>query len=369
MSPWRMLGGDPRHLFRQLAVATVTRVKAAPAVARILVEGYATRWRDKTGQADVMLHAGEHKTGTTSIQSVIVRQRSRLARQGLFVLRSGQGTDGAHHRLIHTLIGQQPSRARMALLRAELAQAGRRPVLISSEAAKKAIVEGKGDELVDALRAAGASGVRILLWVRSPFGRANSSYSSQTSRLGLAGARFADFLRAHDAGPGYRYDRVLRLSERSDVELIVKPYSASARRSIVLDFADALGVTLGSENEPRHNASFGPIGLEAIRTIVEETGPLSLNWRRRLSLPLRQIARSLGEDPFWGIEATAEAALATADSRTEEFALAVWGRSWREAIGEERRPLNVFDPGDPDHRAQLEAALAEMRSARTRVLC
>ena len=355
-------------LVRRLVARALRFGKAAPALAGILAADAAKRLRRGAGQTPILLHAGGHKTGTKSIQSVLLAQRKALKRQGFHVPRAGQGTDGAHHRLIRALLGGPRSAATMALLRAELRRAASGNVLISSEMVKKYVVEGEGARLIDAFRRAGAARVRLLLYVRSPFALASSSYSSRTSKLGLAGAEFDRFLRDHDNGPDYRYDRFLELARRDDVELVVRPYSASARRTILGDFAETLDLDLPREDEPRHNMSFGPIGLEAMRVIAAEAGPLPEQRRMRLWPHVRRIARLLGEQPFWGVDERREASLATADRRTEEFARAVWGRGWREVIGEERHALNIFDPADPSQQALLEAVLREMRDARMRIL-
>jgi hypothetical protein len=352
----------------RVAAGALRRAKAARAVAVVFAGAAAGRIGGRAARPGVLLHAGEHKTGTTSLQSMLLSEREAFERQGFHVLGAGQGPDGAHHRLIHMLLGRWRSRTTAALLRAELAQAAPRAVLISSETVKKAVVEGEGNRVIDALRAAGAGRVRLLLYVRSPFGLASSSYSSHTSRLDLGGARFAEFLPAHNSGAVYRYDRFLELAGRDDVELVVRPYSQSVRQSIGGDFAQALGIELGCLNEPRHNMSYGPVGLEALRLMTVEAGPLADPLRKRLYTALRPIARALGEQPFWGIDESREAVLATADRRTEEFAHAVWGRGWREVIGEERRALNVFDPADPGHRALLDLALRDMRRALRRTL-
>lgn len=334
---------------------------AVRSVAAMFAAAAARRVRGRAGRPEILLHAGEHKTGTTSLQSILIAQRETLGRQGFHVLRTGQGADGAHHRLIHTLLGRLRSRTTRALLRAELAQAPPRIVVISSETVKKAVVDGEGSRVIDALRAAGAARIRLLLYVRSPFGLASSSYSSHISRLELEGATFDDFVRAQDDGPAYRYERFLDLARRDDVDLVVRPYSEAARRSIGLDFAKTLGVDLQVASEPRLNTSYGPVGLEAMRVLAAEVGPLPDAVRKRLFASVRPVARSLGEQAFWGIDESVEAALASADRRTEAFAQSVWGRGWREMIGEERRPLNVFDSSDSPQRVLLDRALRQMR--------
>jgi hypothetical protein len=352
----------------RLARGALRRANAARVLAGLFAAAAARRAWGRPARPEILLHAGAHKTGTSSIQGVIIAERRSLARQGYHVARAGQGVDGAHHRLFFTLLGRWHSPLTVAMLRAELVTAPPRSILISSETVTKAVVEGDGARVIDALREAGAARVRLLLYVRSPFALASSSYSSRIGRLDLGGTTFDEYVREHDSGSVHRYDRFLELAQRDDVDLSVRPYSESARRSILQDFAKALGVDLRDAREPRRNASFGPIGLEAMRLIAAEFGPFRDDLRPHLWPPLRRIARSLGEQPFWGIDESREGELATADRRTDEFARAVWGRGWREAIGEERRPLNVFDPSDPAQQAALQAALREMRSACARIL-
>jgi hypothetical protein len=59
----------------------------------------------------VLLHAGTHKTGTTSIQAVLSKHRQQLHKQGLFYPDSKPHLGGgrhAHHRLAHALVGLDP---------------------------------------------------------------------------------------------------------------------------------------------------------------------------------------------------------------------------------------------------------------------
>lgn len=56
----------------------------------------------------VLLHAGTHKTGTTSIQAVLGDHRKHLRKQGLFYPDTKPHLGGgrhAHHRLAHALVG------------------------------------------------------------------------------------------------------------------------------------------------------------------------------------------------------------------------------------------------------------------------
>lgn len=361
--PWRRI----EILARRIPRAVAARVHAAPAVVSIAAKAAVSALRRRADRPDLVLHAGQHKTGSTTIQAVIRHLRAELADEGIHVLWSGQGSDGAHHSLIYSLTGQPSRWVSMHLLRAEMAQAFPRRVLISSEVATEVIVRGGGHGLIDSLRAAGAGRVHLLLYLRCPFALSNAAFSEQTSSLRGGGMQFSDYLRARDQRPSHRYDRFLELAQREDVTLSVRPYAARVRQSIIGDFADALGVTLVPGDEPRLNTSYGPVALEAMRILANETDPLDpeVHWRLQERLPA--IARTLGEHPFWGMDEDHRRLLPEADRQTEAFAKTLWGCGWREAIGEESRPLNVFDPGDVVQREMLADTLARMRAEKAKV--
>lgn len=322
----------------------------------------------RTATPEVLLHAGQPKTGTTSIQAAILQQRAVLAAGGYHVVFAGQGPDGAHHQLIYALSGERPDNARLRLLSAEIAQARAATLLISSEAAMRVILDGEGDRLIEAVRSLGALRVNLSFYMRSPFGLANAIYAQRISALQAGGARFADFIQAQNSGPLYRYDRILQLASRRDVRLTVWPYDRAARGAVAANFLRRIGVKPAGLDEPRLNISLGPVGLEAMRVLGSETGPLSFELHRRLRDRLREIARSVEEDPFWGIDEQHERMLALADARADEFAYAVWGRGWRAVIGEERRKLNVYNPQNSQQKRLCEMTIAQMRDAKLELL-
>jgi hypothetical protein len=82
-----------------------------------------------------VMHIGTHKTGTTSLQSMIARNETYFADQGLFYPTVGRAGDG-HHNLAWELNGDErydPSFGSFDDLLNELRQAKPRAVLISSE--------------------------------------------------------------------------------------------------------------------------------------------------------------------------------------------------------------------------------------------
>ena len=343
---------------------TATRwVGFASDAARILAVALPKRILGTTRRPEVVLHAGQHKTGSTSLQAFILRYRAELARHGVHVLRTAQSQAGDHHRLIRPASRGIRWKARQGLIGAEMVAAHPLRVLISSETAAEVILAGGGRQLIGELRAAGAGRISLLLYLRSPYALANASYSEVVSGLEFGGPTFPEFLRNWNETAYARYDRFLELAEGDDISLTVRPYHAEARRSMAADVLAALGVDFPFDEEPRLNASLGPVALEAIRHIAHELKPMARERRWLLSERLRAIGRTLAERPFWGMDAGHELLIADAEQRTDDFARAVWGKGWRDVIGEERRPVNSFDPADEDQKLLMEATLRTMRAA------
>ncbi len=85
----------------------------------------------------VVLHVGMHKTGTTSLQTMIARNREHFAAQGLYYPGTGQiGVGDGQHNLAWELLGDErfdPEAGSLADLADELREHRPPAVLISSE--------------------------------------------------------------------------------------------------------------------------------------------------------------------------------------------------------------------------------------------
>lgn len=350
-------------------VERAVRRAASAADAAQIVAAAVPHWLSRSGaRPEVVLHAGQHKTGSTSLQTFIGRSRAQMAAQGVHIVRTGQSLAGDHHRLVLARPGALRTKARLALLRAEFAQAAASRLLISSETATELIHAGGGHGLIDLLRAAGAGKVTLLLYLRSPVELANSAYSEVISGLEFGNPDFAEFLASWNETAYLHYDHFLELAERGDVVLKVRSYGPRAQQSIVRDFLDTLDLDLPVDDEPRVNGSLGPAALEAIRLLSKELAPLPREVRWRVSERLRGIGRALPEQPFWGMDCGHRRLIADFEERTERFAQAVWGTGWKEQIGDEGRGRNVYDPACPDQGQLVETALQVMRAAATEII-
>ena len=83
-----------------------------------------------------MLHIGTHKTGSTSLQTMIARNPQWFGGQGLYYPTTGRGPGDGHHNLAWELNGDErydPAGGSTADLVVELEQVKARSVLLSSE--------------------------------------------------------------------------------------------------------------------------------------------------------------------------------------------------------------------------------------------
>jgi hypothetical protein len=268
---------------------------------------------------------------------------------------------GSHHALISALDANMSEEA--GALHVELSRAEQKRILLSAESASAILLRGDGARLVDSLRSAGAERVRVILYIRSPLALANAVYSELTGALATGGATFHEYLATFVRPAEFSFDRLLEACARDDVCLVARPYDANVRRGVVRDLLDTLNLDLAVTDEPRLNRSFGPLAIEALRVIGTEVGAAGEAERYRLIPPLHSIARSIDESPFWGIDESAEGVLAPVDRQFDALAAALWGQPWRQAIGEERRRSNRFDPAtaSQEESEKLRRLLSEMR--------
>jgi hypothetical protein len=310
---------------------------------------------------ELILHAGQHKTGTTSIQAFLRDHRAALAGEGMYVPRTGMAHGGTHRPLVDDLLDPARRDGAIDQLRLELeaAQPGR--VLISAERLKLHVVEGRGGDLIRTLRRLEPRVIKMIVYLRSPFALANAAYSQRTAALSLQGQSFAEHVHDLCGSSYFDYVRFLNLP----LELVVRPFSAEVRRGVLGDFLRALGIRLaGVETEPRLNASFGPMSLE----IMREFGPAAAKWRpafrQRAREALAATAHAHPEEPLWAVDDEVRRMMSGPDALTESFAVAVWGRSWRDVIGDEDKPLNVYraETASPEARRRYAQLRQTMRS-------
>ncbi|MBN8994599.1 MAG: hypothetical protein J0H94_05205 [Rhizobiales bacterium] len=207
----------------------------------------------------LFVHAGTHKTGTTSIQKVLADNRDWLAERGLVYARGGgrYGNKHAHHGFAQALIGDDAGKLRAAreFVRA-MAREGKPSdtLLISAEPIYRHIDRGRDRDfygyqapdywvrrraylhrLAEMLR---DFDVTIILFLRDKDAFAQSLYREVTTQGDWAGD-FPDFLKAF--APWFEYERQIGLFEEAFGQVVVRDYDASLARGVIRTFFETIG--------------------------------------------------------------------------------------------------------------------------------
>lgn len=320
----------------------------------------------------VILHIGQHKTGTTSIQYCLKVHRAYFLAHGMLAPQTGQDDAGSHQPLIRDL-AQGDSAGAIAGLGAELSRHPGAGLLVSSEQMMNDIAQGRFARVLDGFRACGAGRFTILMYLRAPFELVNGLYALNTRTFSLQGLPIAAF--ADRFGSGKRgflhaytdYGRIVALAQLDDVDLVVRPYNRAVAASVVADLLRTLELPpLPAADRLRLNTTNGPIALEAMRVTARALGKTSIAQRRQIRAEAAGISADHPENgSYWGIDDRVAARLARVDEETERLAQATWGKPWRETIGDERKAPNAFDPttASPGDRAVYREMLERMRRA------
>jgi hypothetical protein len=207
----------------------------------------------------LILHAGTHKTGTTSIQKALADNRAGLRKQGL-IYPDGRvpfGYDNrAHHLFAHALTGRDPMGRRKAeaFIGAARAMASSGDtILISSEpvcrhvAAHEPSIEPPDywtlrrrylASLADVL---GGFDVTVLLYFRERASFAESLFLELAAK-GNSRRTFQEFLAAHEHR--FDYERQLDLFREIFGTVQVESYEAAQAAGLVKSFFQAIGFAM-----------------------------------------------------------------------------------------------------------------------------
>lgn len=206
----------------------------------------------------LVLHAGTHKTGTTSIQRVLADNRDWLRGRGLYYPDGGRifRTSTPHHEFAHGLSGIDPVRHRASLDYIRQIRWNAREgetVIISSEPIYRHISgRASGDNVSDeeywarrrlyleqVAHALHEFDVEVLLFYRRVDDFAVSSYG-EAVRKGSWHGDFMDFIIQRNPRR-YEYDAQFSLFRSTFQRLATRSYDDALSKGIVSVFFDTLG--------------------------------------------------------------------------------------------------------------------------------
>jgi len=330
------------------------------------------------------IHAGPHKTGTSSIQWFLQENRAELLNHGYFVP-EGDTKHGVHHSLVEQLCGAELGEHReseVAKCIRALVETRSEAIIISSEALE-GILRNQDHAKIFFRRIRELNlEPKLVLFPRNQSQWINSSYSSAVKTFRTA-EPFESIVLGVMRRSGVKFSPWIELAEAHAVELIARPFTKETIvRGVVPEFLHALGIKplQFRDAEMRRNEAAGPFTVGVARGVLRSvcgTGK-RLKWLQAMRCKLK-LASYLGEkglaDAGYCGLTTALARHIEAELRTDNdaFAQRVWGRPWAEVfaadIDLEFRP-NDFEMSYPSWLTarRLRRAIKEMKACAQEIL-
>jgi hypothetical protein len=351
------------------------------------------RSSSKTRMQQIILHAGQPKTGTSAVQRFCARNRDALLRFGYLYPVTGCGREGNHGPLMRLLEGQPPrpnhvdARERFP---AEIQEHSPQTVVLSAEYLSAHFRGAPPNSPVVGYFASFNVPITVIMYVRPAAEQANSSYVQHVKSFHPVGG-LREYVTRHVHRTSDALLSYLGISSLPRVETKFLPYDDQVRRTgVVRHFLAAGGLSEDElstlKPEQRINEAIGPIAVAVARDTLARIGSAAgeltdLQCRALRAALLELIENEEAEAPFQGIDdALYEEIEAVGTNGRETFARAAWGRSWGEVFPPvNRKPCNVFDPATAHSPAierfermrtalwaAAEAVMADERLARVR---
>ena len=288
--------------------------------------------------ATAYLHIGSHKTGTSALQSFIGRHRDWLGEHGLYVPKSGQVTNGAHHQLARALSGlpAPPVFSTIAdQFSQEMQTCGGQDLLISSESFSMLLRSHEVlDTIVRNFSVLGYS-ITIIYYLRNMPQYYNSAYA-QKAKAVRQRLSFQDEI-------NYRISQqqkaaplpVFLVDPR--LEKIVRPYNSNVRRTgIVTSIMNDLGLPPPPKaRAAKINKSPGPVTVDLgrwlTRQLHDENIELTPLQQQACVKAVLELADQHEEAEVRYVGLTTETARmieVALQEKCEKIAEIIWGSTW-----------------------------------------
>lgn len=305
------------------------------------------------------IHAGPHKSGTTSIQWFLQENKAELLTHGYFVPESDTKR-GAHHTLAEAFAGLDVGEHREPLVArsvAAIAEASATAIIISSEALEGLFRSGQNTNAFFNRIQEFDLQPKLILFPRNQPQWINSSYASTVKSFRRSDS-FQPGVLGFAQSPDARFSRWIQLAETYGAELIARPFNKTTlRRGVIPEFLDCIGITSSQfrDRAVRRNEAVGPFTVSVAREVLRSIGK-ELTWLQARKCKVK-LAAYLHENKcidssYCGLS-TSLARNIEDELRSDNdlFAKAVWGRSWGEIfaadVAEQFVP-NDFEVCPPD---------------------
>ncbi|MEJ1158760.1 hypothetical protein [Prosthecomicrobium sp. N25] len=322
----------------------------------------------------LVVHIGNPKTGSTSLQNWLAQHRDRLAEAGFAVPVINPRMDATGHRgLALALEGAADRDAAENLvgrLEATLASTPCDTVLVTAERLQGADPRARVPDRIAGIAARHGFRPLVIAFVRPQPAYLNSFYAHDVRRL-FTPLRFRPWVERAMTDRRYDYDRHYRQwTDRPDMDFVPVPFTGAElavglerRFLMAAGLSDRLEMLADLPSATSANEAPGPLTVEVYRRIAARSGRSRIgeaypDARRVIQAETDRLgwnrSRFSGLDPDLAarIEARFEAG-------NRAFAERHWGRSWSEVFARDRiRPpsRNEVDPEtlDPRYGAEIE---------------
>ena len=330
------------------------------------------------------VHAGPHKTGSTSIQWFLQENRAELLERGYFVPES-ETKRGAHHALAEKLCGLELGEHREPLVARSIRALVETPaetVVISSEALEGLLASRKHAN--EFFRRVGELKLepKLILFPRHQPQWINSSYASSVRSFRRSDS-FQSCALGFAQSPGARFSRWLELADAHAAELIAQPFTKeTVTRGVIPEFLRSIGTNSSElrDVEIRRNEAVGPFTVGVARDVLRSLGETgeALTWlqarRCKVTLAAYLGERGLADAGYCGLTTAWARHIETKlQPDNDAFAQRVWGRPWADVFagdaGEDftSNDVEMCQPGWFTQR-RLRRAVHEMTAALHEIL-
>jgi len=310
----------------------------------------------------LVVHAGQHKTGTSAIQMFWLENRDVLLQLGYLYPKSGMNRNGNHKGLIQSILNE-PCRALFEHAKTDLiAELEKNPdatVVVSAEYLERFLVsEGRRKQIMSSFKTL-ASHIQIVVYIRPELEKINSAFVQGVKSF-KNHTSFKDFALSRASQIGENYRQFSQVADPPQVAARFLPYNDDVRRSgVVKHFLETIGLSsqeiASCKPERRVNESVGPIAVAAANETLAQlmaSGPAPSD-RQRAELKkalVNLIAKELPEQPFQGMHTEIIQEIASRGfQHQEDFAQTTWGKSWNEIFsGNDLQKCNAFQLSTSD---------------------